>query len=649
MLPTSLQALLRRGGVLHGPRLIVTILAVFILIFYFSSPDSGSPPTDLSRRPIPASDPSSGGTDIIQEATKEHEKEEDESLSDKFFEYLGHHKSPSKPTTTTSSSLATASPTSGASVLNIPDDPICDAIAKAAQDVLVIVNTPATELYTQLSSRLLTHLRCAPVSIFSTVSSTLGAHVVHDAIASVSSETKLKYPGAFDLYTKQRKAQQMYGNLADLTTGVKELEKWTIIPALVESYRMHPHKKFFVLITPSTYLSLPNLLAWLPSLSPTVRLYAGAEVVHDSTESASAASGIILSRAAVAALSLTYGERKGAWEDAAGTRSSIDSVLGEALKESGVLLTRAFPNFQGGSIMDIEWGQSIWCKALVAWGGMTPSLMDMVWEFERNWTAKHVSALLPLDPIPTSTSTTRGWFGKRTPATTTTTKGAAATGTSTSLSTPIVEGPNFPAYHYSALLTNILSPILTASPNRSDWDNGANTFVYTDTTRTSSYAHSTIDTCQAACYIRAKCVQYVWEDNKCTLGTHVRLGGASEGKMSGWILTRVRESMTGQKCDKDDSGPFVQVVDPKDQTAGIKAPEKVEGRPSEEADLDEFEPENGEPSDEREPPAEQENEKIQETKPADEQPRKDEKVEILTDPTVEGDDGSAPPPKEEYV
>jgi len=83
-----------------------------------------------------------------------------------------------------------------------------------------------------------------------------------------------------------------------------------------------------------------------------------------------------------------------------------------------------------------------------------------------------------------------------------------------------------------------------ASQNRSDWDNLSSTLIYTDTSRTSSYAHSSPDTCRAACDIRGKCVQFVHEPNKCRLSTTVRFGEAvaSDKHMnSGWLLHRVEK------------------------------------------------------------------------------------------------------------
>jgi hypothetical protein len=553
MIFTNIQALIRRGGPLHGPRLLLAILAVCILVFYFSAPSPSNNAIEQSQRPIPATNPDQGGKDIIQEATeKEQDKEkENGSLSDKWLDYFGHKAPANKPTTTSSSVAHTAVPSSGASVLNIADDPLCDKIAQAAQDVLVVVNAAAPDLHTQLPSRLMTHLRCAPVTIFSTVSLTLGAHTVHDAIANVDSSIRAKYHEAFQLYIKQQKAQQVFQDLAALTSGTKELEKWTIISSLIQSYKMHPEKKFFALITPTTYLSIPNLVAWLPYLDHEKPLYAGAQHTLDNIESAASSTGILLSRAALAALASLYGERKMLWEDRAAHHSSGDSLLAEALKEARVPLTKAFPNFQGDSLLNVEWSKSVWCHAPVAWSGMTPALMDLVWSFDRNWTAQHLTDLFP--PEPTSTTSTKARFWARATAT----PAAGHPTEDVASSTPSFE-PHLPPYHYSTLLTTLLLPLLSASSNRSSWDNGANTFIYTDTTRTSSYAHTNVDTCRAACDIRSKCVQYVWEPNKCSLGTSVRLGGPSDdGKMSGWESKRIRAAIAALTCGVD-AKPFVE-------------------------------------------------------------------------------------------
>jgi hypothetical protein len=619
MIPANLQSVLRRGGVLHGPRLIFAALAVFILIFYFSSSGPSSS-ADVSRHPVPASDSSYGEHDIIQEATEELEREKDnDSFSDRFFEYVGHLKSPpKKPVTTTSSVAPTAAPTSGGTILTTGKDSVCNALSKASNDVLVVVNAPANELYSQLSSRLLSHLRCAPVVIFSTVSQNLGGHVVHDALASVSEGIKTKHSSAFQLYNQQHEAQQVFQDLSSLAVGIYELEKWTVIPALVEAYKMHPEKKFFALITPSTYLSLPNLLAWLPSLSPSTPLYAGAQQAIENIECASIKSGILLSRAAVAALASTYGERKAAWEESAASYVTADVVLAEALKEVRVPLTRAYPYFQGDNMLNIEWNQDIWCKAPIAWGSMTPALMEMVWDFERNWTSDHMTSLLPPGPKPTSTST-KGWFGKR----------AEATATGSPTATPTAKSA-FPPYHYSTLLNKILYPLLTATPSRSGWDNGANKYIIDDKTRTSSFAHASLKGCRAACDIR-HCVQFTWEMNKCVLGVNVRLGNPSAGKESGWVMARVKEYMADLSCPKGEDeedgedASFATPVEVED-IASVTAPSNFEetSTPPEPIELNDDELEDVSPPSE---------EKTETTSVEDGNPV-DVEEGIITDPSV---------------
>lgn len=583
MLAPILQPLLRRGGIFHGPRLIFAVLAVFILIFYFSSPSS-SPVADYSQRPVGDSDPARGGKDIVQEYT-EHSKDKDDSLSNKFFDYLGHRKSPPKPSATATTSVAPKiAPTSGASILTATEDPICDGLAKAAQDILVVVDAPATDLHTILSSRLLTHLRCAPVSIFSTVSLKLGVHTVHDALTSVSKETKSKHSSAFNHYLNQHKAQEIFQDLTGITGGTAELGKWTIIPALIESYKMNPEKKFFIVITPTTYLSIPNLLAWLPNLSPSTPMYVGAQRGSDGMEVAALSTGILLSQAAVANLATMYGERKLAWEENASKRSTPDAVLGEALSESGVPLSHGFPTFQGGNLLNTPFNNATWCKAPVGWGGMTPALMDLMWDFDRNWTVEHMDLLIPPVPVAVSTTTSKGRFWKRAAATAVPTDMPANTyDTEDSLVVDQIGpvAPTIPEYHYSHLLNKIVAPILLSTPNRTMWDNGANTYKIDGKSKQSGYGHSQFDRCSYACDVRSKCIMYVYESNECRMANWLRLGSPATGKTtgpeSGWIFRRVSDYINGLSCEKN-SQPFPQPKEVRIKPASMTIPGKVENK-----------------------------------------------------------------------
>jgi len=124
-----------------------------------------------------------------------------------------------------------------------------------------------------------------------------------------------------------------------------------------------------------------------------------------------------------------------------------------------------------------------------------------------------------------------------------------------------------------------------ASQNRSDWDNFSSALTYTDTSRTSSYAHSSPDTCRAACDIRSKCVQFVHEPNKCRLGTNVRFGEAveSDKKMnSGWLLHRVEKFAVGMGDCKEGEAFFMpspkQREEPEKELPAEPLLDEVEGQ-----------------------------------------------------------------------
>jgi hypothetical protein len=630
MLGPIVQSLLRRGGIFHGPRLIFAILAVFILIFYFSSPSS-SPVADYSPRPVGDSDPTNGGKDIVQEYTEHSKDKEADSISDKLFDYLGHRKSPPKSSATpTSSAVPKTAPTSAASILTATEDPICDGLAKAAQDLLVIVDTPVTDLHTTLPARLLTHLRCAPVSIFSTVSLKLGVHTVHDALKEVSHQTRSKYASAFNHYLDQQRAQEIFQDLTGITGGTAELGKWTIIPALVESYLMNPEKKFFFLITPTTYVSIPNLLAWLPHLSPSTPMYVGAQRGSDGMEVAALSTGILISQAAMAQLAEAYITRKMAWEENASKRSTPDAVLGEAFSESGVPLTRGFPAFQGDNLLNTPFNNATWCKAPVAWGSMTPALMDLMWDFDRNWTIEHRDLLIPPEPVAVSTTTTKGRFWKRSPATAVPTNIPRETYDNMDDSVLVVDqvgpvAPTIPEYHYSHLLNAIVTPILLTTPNRTMWDNGANTYKIDGKSKQSGYGHSQFDRCSYACDVRSKCIMYVYESNECRMANWLRLGSPITNKPSkpesGWIFRRVNDYIDGLKCEKNNQ-PFPAIKEVRAKTPSLSEPSKVENKapPAEEttsaAAQEELEVDEGPAEDAAEEQEERKEEKKEEEKPA---------------------------------
>jgi hypothetical protein len=507
----SLQAFLRRGGVFSGQRLIFAALAVVLLLFYFSSSSAYHRSADAARL-SPASGPAR------------------DAIAD---------------------DLRLAAPLTSQEAAG---DPVCDVLSKGTKDLLVVVNTQAANLYQNLPSRVLTNLRCAPLALYSTVSHKIGSLPVRDALSDIPPETREQHK-EFGLHSKLLAAQRSLLDLAHLREdGDHNLEKWTVVPALVDAYRAYRDRKWFVLIHDDTYLSLPNLLAWLGQLDPSVPLYAGTHVNRDGVDYASSGEGIILSNAAAAALSELYETKKDEWERTTPQLCCGDMVLGAAMRVANVSLVPTESHTQGESPMTLEWSPhgGNWCKGAVTWNRATPQVMDALWQFERNWTLSHHRLA---QPAPTATGLTSS-----TTSTATDTPTAAPPPATTPGSTPSwTSSLDIPPILHRDVFEGFILPILRTTPNLTDWDNGSSAHELTDKSASSSYGHSSFATCKYACDIRSKCVQYVHERNSCRMGTTVRVGapkvGGDRGELvSGWLAHRAKQLLAdGPACGDADA------------------------------------------------------------------------------------------------
>jgi hypothetical protein len=647
----TVQAMFRRGGILQGPRLIASILAVLIFLLYFSAPVARE--IDTSNWPVPYKS-SSTNLESSEVAAEHVQKDRDsESLSDKFYDFVGG-KGKGKPNPSITSAAVAPKATSSLGLSeDALKDPFCEVLADATHDLLVIVNTPASDLYTQLPSRFLTNLRCAPTVLFSTIEHSIGSYKVIDALASVPKKIREKHI-EFELYRKIQSAQRAFQEFSVFKQDADHnLDKWSVVPSIIQSYKLHPDKKWFVYIEGNTYLSLPNVLSWIGQLDSRKPFYAGAQTTADDVELASASGGIILSNAAVAALVNIWDEKKSMWEEMTADKCCGDIVLAEMLKQIGITLHRSFPNMQTESPLGVEWTSRHWCKAAVTWHKMTPPLMDMLWEFERNWTLTHhqanKEAAAKAAAATATSSTTRGWLGKRaepTDAASSTDEDENSPSSPSATAVPkkidFTASIGIPPILYKDYFEGFIVPLVSDTNNRTDWDNLSNSFTITDSTRTSSYAHSSADTCRAACDIRTKCVQWAHEPNTCRLGTLVRIGEPVDTQhrtKSGWLPHRVKKvakslgtcpSKAVSKNDKSDkstgdeidSGAFfmpgfetskapkeeeaLAVKEQQESAKGIEeegvptSPSEAESEEAEEAPAEEEEEEEEQPAEEEE-------------------------------------------------
>jgi hypothetical protein len=510
---TATKSLTRHSLTMLGRAPSVRVLAgvfiVLILFFYLrtlnGSPQPGtviqSPsesqefqrPQDKNHVPLKEKPLSPGE---LPPGQKE-EKAEKESMSDKLFDYLkGHnsHDQNSHSPVPHDEHVALPQASAAPAKESKPTDAICANLPDVS-DVLVIVRTPAADLYKHLPAHFLTDLRCVDFLLFSTVHQNIGPYAVHDALANLSDSRRSKHK-EFELYDKLQATQNAVGDLSvHKEDNDHNLDRWTILPHVLAAHKMQPNKKWYVFIESDTYLSVSNLVPWLKKMDHTRPIYAGAPVMIGDIELAHSGSGIVLSNAAADKLAKRSVERWDVWEEAIGNSCCGDKILAEALRDTGIRLHRSFPMIQGETLFSLDWSERHWCRPAVTWHRMTPQSLDMLWQFETAWAHKHAGT----------------------------------------------DGDERPPMRFKDYFQMFLVPLIRQSQNRTDWDNLANSLTYTDQSR-SQYAHYSFDACRAACDLRQSCVQYAWEPNKCRLGTVVRWGeSASTEKrmMSGWLSQRV--------------------------------------------------------------------------------------------------------------
>jgi hypothetical protein len=531
----------------RAPRLLLAFFVVVLLFFYLRTSNDSPQPAAVISPSLGANHVQNAPQDKSNVPTKEQpqspgelpqgqeEKPEKESMSDKLFDYLEGHSSHDKNSHSPVPHEELVVPTPALAVPqkeSRPKDPICANLPDVS-DVLVVVRTPAADLYNHLPAHFLTDLRCVDFLLFSTVHQNIGPYTVHDALANFSDSRRSKHKD-FELYEKLQATQNAVGDLSvHKEDNDHNLDRWTILPHVLTTYKMQPNKKWYIFIESDTYLSVSNLMPWLNKMDHTRTIYAGAPVMIGDVELAHSGSGIVLSNAAVEKLSGRSIERWDVWEEAIGNSCCGDKILAEALRDTGIRLHRSFPMIQGETLFSLDWSERHWCRPAVTWHRMSPQSLDMLWQFETSWARKHANS------------------------------------------------EEKPPMLYKDYFRMFLVPLIRQSQNRTDWDNLANSLTYTDQGR-SQYAHYSFDACRAACDLRLSCVQYVWEPNKCRLGTVVRWGesvSTDKRMMSGWLVHRVErfgEGVSKGLCPDGDVWilPSDEDPEPMPDVVDAKEPEK---------------------------------------------------------------------------
>ncbi|KAF2484164.1 hypothetical protein BDY17DRAFT_295127 [Neohortaea acidophila] len=278
----------------------------------------------------------------------------------------------------------------------------CDAVN--ISNIVVITKTGAIEAKAKLPPQLSTCLSCVPDPlIFSDLDQTLGTYQIHDVLSRVGGEGTYRNED-FDLYYQQKDLASR-GREADIpalaslpiaspdwrTIGKSAgwgLDKYKFLHMIDRAWEYQPDKDWYVFIETDTYLSLPNLAAFLATQDPTERWYFGNAVRMYERDIvfhfAHGGSGFILSGATVRDFAVTH---KGlavkhdwrfrvAWFGDYVLANTFDEVL-------KLQVTNLLPMLQSDNPANVPFAADTWCKPVITLHYIDAAHFQQLFDFEK--------------------------------------------------------------------------------------------------------------------------------------------------------------------------------------------------------------------------------------------------------------------------
>jgi hypothetical protein len=255
-----------------------------------------------------------------------------------------------------------------------------------APHVMVVVRTSKADMAEKLPAQLHGLLSCVPhFAIFSDHSGDMDGIPVHDALASIGSETKR-------IRDEFREYQLMHVDADHQpdTGKSQQLDKWKFLPMVYQAYRMNPDAKFYVFIEPDTSLSWTNLLQWVNRLDYRIPYYAGSPGFINGVQIAQRGSGIMLSQGALRRYANSYDDLYASkWEVDLRTGCCGDLALAQALGDAHVEFYSSWPLMQGEAPATLDYTKRHWCAPAVTWHHADAAALHDIWNVQKNWTATH--------------------------------------------------------------------------------------------------------------------------------------------------------------------------------------------------------------------------------------------------------------------
>lgn len=270
------------------------------------------------------------------------------------------------------------------------------------EDVLVVLKTGITESQDKVPVHVRTTLRCIPHKlIVSDFEEDVEGMRTLDVFRNVSETLYLNQD--FDLYNRAQVGGRDaltdtdHKKVENGPTGMMDnpgwkLDKWKFLPMIQEARAYRPDAKWYVFLEADTYPIWPNLLGWLENFDSAKKLYLGNQMQIASHTFAHGGSGFVLSNAAIHAVADYHAKNMAHWEEVTDREWAGDCVLGMALAEAGIGLTWSWPHVTTQSVWEQDalgegFGKKLWCYPPFTFHHMTPSDVELMYEFGQKWFA----------------------------------------------------------------------------------------------------------------------------------------------------------------------------------------------------------------------------------------------------------------------
>ncbi|KAI0017717.1 glycosyltransferase family 31 protein [Xylariomycetidae sp. FL0641] len=256
--------------------------------------------------------------------------------------------------------------------------------------ILLVMKTGATEAFDRLPTHLLTTLSCLPdFLLFSDMEQQVGPYHVYDALSEFEESAKA-HNAEFDLYREQKECPVSQKSCVDAKADGQKawiLDKYKFLPMMEQTWRMRPHRDWYIFAEADTYIFWSNVVHWLKKesgLNPREKIYLGSRSFINGVPFAHGGSGYILSGALLRNLIQYHPGIVKQYNVRGAQECCGDLMLAIALDEfERVKIRQTWPMINGEKPSTLPYGPGHWCEPIFTMHHMNAEEISSVWQYEQ--------------------------------------------------------------------------------------------------------------------------------------------------------------------------------------------------------------------------------------------------------------------------